>query len=415
MSDAEAAPPSLSDSAVTRGGTRPPGAAVRQATMRQHNLGLVLDEVLSAPKPLSRADLAARTGLTRATVSSLVELLLAADLLAELAPVTPQGAGRPAVPLTAARGTVAALGLVVNVDYLGVRAIDLSGDVLIDRLQAGDFRGSDPTPVMERAARLVREVLDHLADGPRIVGLGIALPGLVATDTRSLRIAPNLGWRDVDLDALFAHRAFDGLPIVADNEANLAARAEIQARQEPAPDFVYVNGEVGVGGALVQGGALFVGPYGSAGEIGHLTVAPDGPACPCGSVGCLEQYAGMDAMLRAAGLPTGTSAADLATRAAAGDEPAVAATARAGWALGIALANTFNLVAVHRVVLAGNFAVIAAHVQPAVRAELRRHGLLSAWVAPQIDVAVALDHPAMTGAALAALEPVVRDPAAWIA
>lgn len=415
MSNADAAPPPVSGDAVMRDGGPNRGAAVRQGTMRRHNLGLVLDEVLSAPAPLSRADLAARTGLTRATVSSLVELLLAADLLAELDPVIPQGAGRPAVPLTAARGTVAALGLVVNVDYLGVRAIDLSGEVLIDRVQAGDFRGSDPTTVMERAARLVRDVLDHLADGARIVGLGIALPGLVATDTRTLRIAPNLGWRDVDLDALFAHRAFDGLPIVADNEANLAARAEIHARREPAPDFVYVNGEVGVGGALVQGGALFVGPYGSAGEIGHVTVTPDGPDCRCGSLGCLEQYAGMDAMLQAAGLPTGTPATELAARASSGEEPALAAISRAGRALGIALATTFNLVAVNRVVLAGNFAVIAEHVQPAVAIELRRRGLLTAWVAPRIDVAVALDHPAMTGAALATLEPLVRDPAAWIA
>src|SRR5665647_3633196 len=101
------------------------GRAARQDSLRHHNLALTLRQVLDAPSPVSRADIAAATGLTRATVSALVDRLLEARLVAELEPVASQRAGRPAVPLAAARGTVAAVGMEVNVDYLGVRAIDL--------------------------------------------------------------------------------------------------------------------------------------------------------------------------------------------------------------------------------------------------------------------------------------------------
>src|SRR5689334_5010514 len=108
----------------------PRGAsAIRQANLREHNLGLVLRIIVDATSPHSRADIAATTGLTRATVSSLVDALIEARLVTELPPVMSQRAGRPAVPLIPAAGTIAAVGMEVNVDYLGVRMVDLSGAV----------------------------------------------------------------------------------------------------------------------------------------------------------------------------------------------------------------------------------------------------------------------------------------------
>lgn len=410
MSSPSTPPPA----ATTRPQTDRAAGVVRPATMRRNNLGLVLREVLAAPNPVSRADVAASTGLTRATVSSLVELLLAADLVTELDPVAPQGAGRPAVPLGPARGTVAALGLVVNVDYLGVRALDLAGDVVAERFETDDFRNSDPGPVLDRAAALVAGVVADLDGAPRLAGLGVAVPGLVAAGTRRLRVAPNLGWRDVDLGDLLDATSLSALPVTVENEANLAARAELQARRGDAvDDFVYVNGEVGVGGALVQGGEVFVGPDGGAGEIGHVTVDPAGPDCRCGATGCLEAFAGMDALRRAAGLAPGATIDDLLVRVRAEHREAVRATVRAGQALGVALASTLNTVAMHRVVLAGNFARLADHVRAPVEAELRRRVLLAEWSPPEVEVALADEHPAMTGAALAALAGLLADPGAW--
>jgi hypothetical protein len=116
-------------------------SAIRQANLREHNLGLVLRLIIDAPVPVSRADIAVATGLTRATVSSLADRLIVAGLVTELPPVMSQRAGRPAVPLIPAAGTLAAVGMEINVDYLGVRVIDLSGAVLGEHVESADFRG----------------------------------------------------------------------------------------------------------------------------------------------------------------------------------------------------------------------------------------------------------------------------------
>src|SRR4051812_41687225 len=94
----------------------------RQASLREHNLGMVLDRIVNASTAPSRADVSATTGLTRATVSALADRLLEAGLIAELAPLNSQRAGRPAVPLVPAPRSLIAIGLEVNVDYLGARA-----------------------------------------------------------------------------------------------------------------------------------------------------------------------------------------------------------------------------------------------------------------------------------------------------
>src|SRR5699024_7897721 len=119
-------------------------------------------------------------------------------VLAEGEPVQTGTAGRPAVPLTPARGTLAGLGLEVNVDYLGVRAVDLAGDVLADVVVPGDHHASDPAVVLaDLAARAADVARDLEARGVDVVGASLALPGLVDPSADRLRLAPNLGWADV--------------------------------------------------------------------------------------------------------------------------------------------------------------------------------------------------------------------------
>ncbi len=397
-----------------RGGLRTgrSAAAARQRTLREHNLSLVLRQVLDAREPVSRAAIAARTGLTRATVSTLVDRLVVAGMVAELAPVATARAGRPAVPLVAARGTIAAIGLEVNVDYLGVRALDLSGEVLVEHVEDGDFRRSDPTTVLDRLAALAGEVIAGLsADGVQLAGSALALPGLVDRVNGPLRLAPNLGWRDVDVvGVLAAHPVLAGLPPLLGNEANLAARAEAYARRHDGPlSFVYVSGEVGIGGAIVLDGEIFPGQHGWSGEIGHTVLGPGGRD----GGDTLEAYAGQDAIMLAAGLDPHEPQSVLLERAAAGDPAASRALADAGTALGVALANVVNIVDVGAVVLGGTYAALADHLDEAVRAELRRRVLTAPWSQVRVDVARAGRYPAMTGAALAVLRALVDDPAPW--
>src|SRR4051794_4199181 len=208
-----------------------PGAlAARPDSVRRHNLSLALRTIIDAVRPVSRADIAVATGLTRGSVSAIVDALVAAGLVTELEPLSTQRAGRPAVPLVPARGTIAAVGMEVNVDYLGVRALDLAGRSLIERVELGDFRGGEPRAVLERLGRIAEGVMTTLAgEDVRVVGTALALPGLVDRVTGPLRIAPNLGWRDVDVVRLLTRRpVLAAFPPRLANEANLAARAELQ-------------------------------------------------------------------------------------------------------------------------------------------------------------------------------------------
>ena len=388
--------------------------AARQASLREHNLGLVLRTVLEvrAPHqpPRSRADVAAATGLAKATVSALVDQLVAGGLLAELAPAAPQRAGRPAVPLVAPVGTLAAIGAEVNVDYLGVRALDLAGTVLDERLTHHDLRGSAPQDVLPLLGELVEQSVAALGAGPRLVGTALALPGLVDRPTGILRLAPNLGWRDVDVARVLADASptLAAYPPLLANEADLAARAEAAAREVPGaarPSFVYVSGEIGVGAALVLDGELFGGRHGWAGEVGHIVV---------GQGRTLEQVAGQDAMLRAAGLSADDGLDSLVAAAERGDAVATSALATAGGALGLALANVVNVVDVPDVVLGGTYARLAAWLREPVLAALQRHVLAAPWAQPRVDVALASPLPAMTGAALAQLGRVLAHPVDWL-
>jgi len=391
----------------------------RQGSLREHNLALVLRHVLDAAgaagdPPPSRADVATATGLTRGAVSALVDLLIGGRLVDELPPAVTARAGRPAVPLVPASGTVVGLGAEVNVDYVGVRALDLAGRVVAHRETRGDFRHSDPVRVLGVLAALVGEVRAALPAGARLAGMCLALPGLVDRGTGPLRLAPNLGWRDVDVVALLAaHPEVDGLPVRLANEANLAARAE--ARTGAAgQSFLYVSGEVGIGAAIVLDGEVFAGRHGWSGELGHTVVDQQGPRCTCGARGCLEQYAGKDALLRAAGRDVEEPVDVLLAAAGAGDERTARALRSAGEALGVALANFVNLVDVERVVLGGIYAPLAPWLTDAVVAQLRSRVLAAAWADAQVGVAAGGEHAAMDGAALVVLRTVADAPAAWL-
>jgi predicted NBD/HSP70 family sugar kinase len=391
-------------------------SAIRQANLREHNLGLVLRLITDARVPISRADIAHSTGLTRATVSSLADRLIAAHLVSELPPVMSQRAGRPAVPLVPAQATLAAVGMEVNVDYLGVRVVDLSGSVLGQHVTPADFRGSDPGVVLGRLARMYCDVVGTLPEGIRMAGSCLAIPGLVDRPKGPVRMAPNLGWRNVDVVAMFhAHPGTAGVQIRLDNEATLAARAEADSlRPAGRLSFLYVSGEVGIGGALVVDGAVFGGRHGWSGEIGHTVVEPGGRQCRCGSTGCLEQYAGKDALMRSASMDLDRPIRDLQLAAEAGDIGALASLAGAARALGTALANAVNLIDVEDVVLGGIYGPLAPFLIPGIEQVLAIRVLAAPWSGLRVRPATVGDDAALIGAASAVLSDVIDDPSGWL-
>jgi predicted NBD/HSP70 family sugar kinase len=399
-----------------------PQRAAGLHTVRQHNIALVLQRIAS-DGPLSRARIASLTGLTRATVSSLVDELLRASLVAELGPSTGGGIGRPGSALALNRASYAGLGLEVNVDYLAVCVTDLAGEVRYLRTQLGDNRRLSPGRVLSRAVRMARTASKAAeADGLTVAGLAVALPGLVEAERGLLRLAPNLGWLDVRVvDFLAVRLELGGLPIVVDNEANLAALGELWfGGHQGLTDFVHVSGEIGVGAGIVVGRELFRGVMGFAGEVGHVTVQADGPPCRCGARGCLEQVAGQEAIMRAAGLTgeagtsmgqPGGSVAELLARARSGEARTLEAVEAAGRALGIAVAAAVNLVDTTTVVLGGLYTLLGPWLRAPFAEELEARVIGRRWSRVRVLTSRLGPDAAVRGAAGAVVREILSNPA----
>lgn len=389
-----------------------------QREMRQRNLSRVLYAVAGAG-PVSRAAIAARIGLTRASVSTLTDELLRAGFLVELGPGRSGGVGRPGSPLTLTDLGPCGLGAEIGVDHLTVCAVDLRGRVRARASEEAPNRGASPHSVLRRLGSLVEDVVaDAGAAGLRPAGLAVAVPGLVARSSTTVVRAPNLGWYDTDLAA-----HLDGpLELTVENEANFGALAELWLGEDGAApgDFIHVSAEVGIGAAIVLDGELLRGTRGFAGELGHVPVEPDGPRCACGGSGCLEQYAGEAALLRAAGITapgTGGRSAALARlrgRAEEDDAEALRALNRAGRALGIALAGAVNLLDPRAVLIGGALAGLAPWLLPALEAELRRR-VAAPGAVPQLAVsAIGSEGPSL-GAAHSVVRTVLSDPLPYAA
>ena len=140
--------------------TQSPHSGATNQNLRAHNLSLALRHILANPGAINRAGIAAQTGISRATMSRLVDELIATVLVEESDDKLPTGGrGRPTSVLSPASGTVIALGLQVNISVLGAYLVDLSGNVLARETLEGDFSGSDPQATLRKLARMGRRVL----------------------------------------------------------------------------------------------------------------------------------------------------------------------------------------------------------------------------------------------------------------
>ncbi len=327
--------------------------------LRQVRLGNLRTVLLAlVDKPGSRADLAARTGLTKATLSNLTEPLLANGVLVE-EPATLTGVGRPSKPLRFHPAGPVAIGVEVNVEHLAVEVLGLDGETVHRHRVHADHRRATADEVLDQVVALVRQ---HTGDRA-VLGVGLAVPGVVHDGT--VVRAPNLpNLVGVDLADRIGARL--GLDVELDNEANLAALAHLWPKHLAGEDFVHVTADVGIGAGVVLNGEVYRGASGFAGELGHVVIERDGVECTCGSRGCVERYAGLDVMLRDAG----RKHLDELTEALRTDERARTAVHEAGRALGVGLATLMNLFDVPTVVLGGSYAVLHEHLSAAIRSEM---------------------------------------------
>jgi predicted NBD/HSP70 family sugar kinase len=339
--------------------------------------------VLRETGPVSRADIARRTALSRATVSSVLAEFRDAGLVIECdsAPEDPRAgqAGRPPSLVRLDRSAGAALGIDFGKRHLRVVVADLGHSVLAERCVELD---SDHEAVqgMEVAAGLVDEVLSE-AEIERgvVVGVGMGLPGPIHLETGELGSATILpGWVGVRASKAMSDRL--GLDVRVDNDANLGALAEcVWGAAKGCANVAYLKAATGIGAGLIIAGRLFRGTGGTAGEIGHTSVDPRGPVCRCGNRGCLETLVGVPALL-ALLAPAGGPAAlpEVLAQAQNGDLACRRAIAEAGTAIGAAAAMLCNLINPERIVVSGDLGAAGELLLGPMRDALRRTAIPSA-------------------------------------
>lgn len=391
-------------------------APVRQESLRAHNLALTFRQIATAGRPISRIELVAQTGLTRPTISRIVEELLAGGLVAEAGPAHLGGAGRPRVGLTLSRQGPAGLGLDIRGDGLAACVVDLTGAVRHLTFAPGSHAGRPAQDTLAELARMARSAMRTAAEQNLTVVAGtLAVPGPVQTHSL-VRFAPSLGWRDVDAGtALRRSAGFRGVPVTVENEANVAALGELHSGAEELANFVYVSGELGLGAGIVLHGELLRGARGWAGELGHVTVFPDGRPCLCGSRGCLQTYASLTAILDQDTDGQGPMpAASIAARADAGSAATLAALELAGTALGIALSDLVNVLDIDTILLGGSYALLASWLIDGIQTQVRQRVLTAKWSPVQVRPAIIGPDAAVIGAALTVVNEVRQNPATWL-
>ena len=328
--------------------------------------------------PVSRTELARRTGLSQSTVTKVVNPLIEAGYVVE-GEARSAGFGRPHRMLEVAAQRHAAIGVKIAPGTVTAVLTDLQARVLARRTRALGAR-HEPADALTAATAVI---WDLLADDPdvrgRLLGVGVGVGGHVDQQTGRVVHSGVLGWDGVDVAGPLG--AATGVPVRVDNDVNALVIAERWfGTGRDMRSFALVTTGPGIGGGLLLDGQLYTGASGLAGELGHIPVQADGTVCTCGNRGCLETVAGDDAVLRAISAAGGQHADILAAVAAAraGDEPARAAFEAMGDALGRALATVCNLLNPARIVLTGERASAFDLFGPACERAWRAHAFSTA-------------------------------------
>ncbi len=331
---------------------------------------------------LTRAELARQALVSRSTVSNIVGELLAAELVREID--EPAGfrrqtrTGRPGALVTLNPAAGAAVGIDVDHERLRVVVANLAHTVLAEADHPLDI-DHDAHEAMGIAAEFVDRVIDQAGvRRDRVFGVGMALPGPIEAGVGRVHpssVSPS--WVGLDAPARLMSERLD-LPVYLDNDANLGALAEMMwGAGQGVADAAYVKVGTGIGAGLVVAGHVYRGAIGTAGEIGHTTMAEDGPVCRCGNRGCLERFAGVPALLETlrGSRGPGLTMQDLFDLALSGDVGSRRVIADAGRQIGIVVANLCNLMNPRLVIIGGPLSVTGDVLLDPLKASFSRCAL----------------------------------------
>ena len=334
--------------------------------LKSYNESGILDLIRTHEK-ISRSELSRLTGLSATAAGAIVASLSVKEYIHENGIGESKG-GRKPVMIELKPDSHFSVGIDIDVDFMTFSLIDITGRIVCEG--SGSLTSNSPEEVASQAAGYLKELLPgYFTDMSRLLGIGVSVPGMVDSDTHKVVLAPNLGWKDVDIGRMLD--GYMGVPVYVENEAMASAICENwlgACRDEE--NFVCINIKSGIGAGIFAGGRLYRGAGGSAGEVGHIVVDENGPRCGCGNYGCLETMAstgrivekvrkvlrqGMASCLNEAANVGDVGIDAIAEAARGGDEAAKEVLLESARFLGIALSSLVNTLNPSRIVLGKDF------------------------------------------------------------
>lgn len=372
-----------------------------QHVVKKENKSLVL-HVIKENAPISRAEVAVKTGLNKGTVSSLVTELIEEDLLLESGPGLSSGGRRPVMLLFNQKAGYS-IGVDIGVNYILGILTDLQGDIREEELV--HFNSLS----LEEVKGILFETIDKLlALTPKstygAVGIGVGVPGTVSSDGNIL-LAPNLGWKNVPLKSILEEKY--QLPVCIENEANAGAHGEkCFGTGTNLENIVYVSGGIGIGVGLILDGNLYKGTKGLSGELGHMTIESHGIECRCGNKGCWELYASEKALINRSeelgisGSKKGDNTLEiLLQHAADGEAETLMLFREIGSYLGIGISNIINIFNPEQVIIGNRIALCEDLMKDALMQEIQERALSSHQKEIRIDFSILSSHSTALGVA----------------
>jgi glucokinase-like ROK family protein len=322
--------------------------------VKKINTSIVLNHIRKH-SPISRARIAEMTGLTKATVSSLVNELIESHLTYEIGAGASSGGRKPMMLLFNSTAGYA-VGVDLGVNYIYAALSDLNGALVEDYRIRHDNTSQDQ--VISDLKACIREVI---ARAPKnaygIVGIGIGIPG-ISDEKGNVLFAPNLRWENVPLQQII--EAEFNIPVVIDNEANAGAVGEKQfGAGKSASNLVYISIGSGIGTGIIIRNELYRGSSGFSGEIGHMSIEHDGLKCVCGNKGCWELYASEKALLNKAHHVFGDfklTIEQLLNMADEGNQKAIELFEQLGKYLSVGVVNIINSLNPEMIIIGGRLA-----------------------------------------------------------
>ncbi|GAA3670659.1 ROK family transcriptional regulator [Arthrobacter ginkgonis] len=352
-----------------------------QTSLREANRARIVAS-LKQHGQLTQVELAGATGLSPATVSNIVKELSASGILDTSAT---SRSGRRAVQVRLARKVGLVAGLHFSARRLRVAIADI-GRTVVAESQVPLAPGHRHDAELDRAVLLLTDLADSLGVSlGELQAIGMGVPAPVDRRTGAVAAPWMLpGWADVDIAAAFARRT--GRPVHVEAEANLGALAETRAgAARGAVTAAYLRAGHTVSAGLVLAGAVQAGHSGKAGQLGHVSVDPNGEPCACGNRGCLNTVAGGPALLRHFGPDSGMHRiGDLVLAAEAGDAASRRIVADAGRHIGRAAAALVDLLDPETIVVGGELSLAGELLLSPLRHELERSVLGGAAGAPAV-------------------------------